>query len=236
MFFNELDLLEVRLHSLAPYVHKFVLVESPVTHSGNSKPLFFEDNKDRFKGFNITHLIFRPTNETVWQKEIGQRGYLLKGLTDAGPEDVILVSDIDEIPDLTRYQGMEGMFVHDLYYYYFNCFTGDKIKGTVAVKKKNISNLNLDTKHIRHYRNGIRNIVGGGWHFSSLGSAEQIKYKIESVAHQEFNKPEYKDAVQENRKNLINPYFPKRKRFSIQMPSGPEWLLRNRGGYPDLWT
>jgi beta-1,4-mannosyl-glycoprotein beta-1,4-N-acetylglucosaminyltransferase len=235
MFFNELDLLEIRLHSLAPYVDKFVLVESPLTHAGNPKPLFFEKNKDRFKDFNITHLIYSPIKGDAWGREISQRAYLMNGILDADPEDIILVSDADEIPDLKQYDGREGIFVHDLYYYYFNCFTGDDIKGTIAIKRKNIHKLNLDTEHLRHYRKKTKTTVGGGWHFSALGTSEQIKYKIESCAHQEFNTEKYKNEIDKNRKNLINPYFPERKKFYIQMPSGPEWLLQNKEKYPDLW-
>ncbi|MFH1563854.1 MAG: N-acetylglucosaminyltransferase, partial [Nitrospirota bacterium] len=108
MFFNELDLLEIRLHSLASYVDRFVLVESPITHSGNPKPLFFEENKDKFKDFNITHLIYLPAERGIWGREIRQRAYLLNGIADADPEDMILISDVDEIPDLTQYKKAEG--------------------------------------------------------------------------------------------------------------------------------
>jgi beta-1,4-mannosyl-glycoprotein beta-1,4-N-acetylglucosaminyltransferase len=236
MFLNELDLLEIRLHSLAPYVDKFVLVESPLTHAGNPKPLFFEENKARFKDFNITHLISPPVGRDIWGMEIYQRGYLINGVMAADPEDMVLISDVDEIPDLGQYKGLEGVFIHDLYYYYLNCFTGNKIKGTIAVKKKNISNLNLDTKHIRHYRKSVKIVAGGGWHFSAVGSIEQIKYKTQSCAHQEFNTQEFKNKIEENRKNLINPYFPERGKFCLQMPSGPEWLLQNKEKYPHLWA
>ncbi|MCX6702002.1 MAG: hypothetical protein NTX96_02280 [Candidatus Zambryskibacteria bacterium] len=235
-FFNELDLLEIRLHALAPYVDRFVLVESPITHAGNPKPLFFEENKDRFKDFNITHLVSPPMKGGSWEIEINQRGYILNGIKDADPEDIILVSDVDEIPDLKQYDGREGIFILDLFYYYFNCFTGDTIKGTIALKKKNIHILNLEIDHLRKYRRATKEVVGKGWHFSVLGSPEQIKYKIESFAHQEFNNQKFKNEIEENRKNLINPYYPEQKKFFIKMPSGPEWLLQNKEKYPDLWA
>ena len=135
-FFNELDLLEIRLHSLAPYVDRFVLVESPITHSGKPKPLFFEENKERFKGFNITHIISPPMEGGSWDIEINQRGHILDGIKDADPEDVILISDVDEIPDLRQYDGREGIFILDLFYYYFNCFTGEYYQGHDCLEKE----------------------------------------------------------------------------------------------------
>lgn len=58
-FFNELDLLEIRLNTLDSIVDKFILVESTLTHTGNQKPLFYAENKSRFKKFNdkIIHII-----------------------------------------------------------------------------------------------------------------------------------------------------------------------------------
>ena len=109
MFFNELDVLDIRLHTLNDVVDKFVLIESPYTHRGNPKPLYFAENKDRFKPFlhKIVHLIFDehveiPTGlstvESNWHVENAQRNALVRGLEDARPEDYIIISDCDEIP------------------------------------------------------------------------------------------------------------------------------------------
>jgi len=234
-FFNELDLLEVRLHALAPYVDRFVLAESTQTHSGNPKPLFFEENKDRFKDFNITHLIIPPKDGLMWELEEYAREYLLDNIKDGNPEEIILISDVDEIPNIKNYNGEEGSFKQYLYRYYFNCYTGfDNWIGTFAIKRKNVDRNCIEFEKRKRYKKKLK-VVGDGWHFSSLGSPEDIIYKFESSADQRFNKEKYKSVVEERRKNLTC-YFDSRVKFSAEMPSGPEWLLNNKEKYPNLFV
>lgn len=255
-FFNELDVLEVRLNALTPYVDEFILTECKVTHSGNDKPLFFEQNKERYKNFNIRQLIVPPEEEyrytitsgklsgNAWRLEHRDREYLMTAIKDLDDEDIILLSDADEIPDLSKYKcGEEGAFKQKIYYYYFNCYAGvDNWKGTIAIKKKNIHSLN----YVRNHRNHYPTIVKGGWHFSTMGTPEQIRYKIESVAHTELNTPEFKAGIEENRALLRDPYGGWRPghppnwqnrhvEMKKEMPDGPEWLLKNRERYPHLW-
>jgi beta-1,4-mannosyl-glycoprotein beta-1,4-N-acetylglucosaminyltransferase len=251
-FFNELDLLEIRLNALAPYVGRFVLCEMPVTHSGNSKPLFFEQNKDRYKNFPITHIIAPPKPDMriemgrfsgdAWRLEHWQRECLMDGIRDADPEDIILLSDLDEIPDLDNYRyGDEGAFKQELYYYYFNCHVNQRRhwKGTIAIRRKNIVTLT----HTRNMRNKYPTIVlWGGWHFSTMGSPEDIVYKIESFAHTELNREEFKSKIAENRAALKDMYargasnfWPDEFKLTIEMPSGPKWLLENKDRYPKYW-
>ena len=118
-FFNETDLLEIRLNALAPYVGRFVLCEMPITHSGKPKPLYFDANKERFKNFPITHIsvednpkyVLKPgrygkrinDSHTAWRREHYQRECLMQGLEDLAPDDMILISDMDEIPNLENF-------------------------------------------------------------------------------------------------------------------------------------
>lgn len=101
IFYNECDLLEVRLHELYETVHRFVLVESPVTHQGNPKPLYYADNKKRFEQFNdkIIHVIkdCHDTANSAWAREMAQRNRISKEIGAADENDLILVSDLDEI-------------------------------------------------------------------------------------------------------------------------------------------
>jgi len=255
-FFNELDVLEVRLNALAPYVDMFVLNESPISHSGQPKPLFFQENKDRFKDFNIKHLIRQPSQigdvggslSDAWRREHADREHLMEGIRDLDPETIIFLSDVDEIPDLSQYKlGTEGAFKQKVYYYYFNCFSNQRHwKGTIVQKLKNIKTMN----HTRNHRGRYPTIVVGGWHFSTLGNAEQVKHKIENVAHRELDTDEFKSMIEHNREHLIDPYggfrpgLPdnwkeNRSKINVKLtkedPSGPEWLLKNRERYPDLW-
>ena len=234
-FFNELDALEIRLNSLKSYVDRFILAECAQTHTGNSKPLFFEENKDRFKEFNIMHLIIPPIGGTPWEREEYGREYLLDSLRNVSPEEIILISDLDEIPNLKNYNGEEGGFRNSLYRYYFNCFTGKRDWiGTFAVKKKNIDRKYIEYKQRVKLKKTIL-IVGDGWHFSSIGTTEDIIFKLESCADQRFNFPRYKNRVAESKRNLIG-YFDTDEKFIIEQPSGPEWLLKNKDKYPDLFV
>ncbi len=235
-FFNELDLLEIRLNSLAPYVERFVLSECPVTHTGKPKPLYFEENKNRFKDFNITHLVVTEYEGLIgknpWKLEKYQREYLMNGIVDVDPECIILLSDLDEIPDLENHIGVTGTFVQRLYYYYLNVYTGSPCSGAVAIRRKDILNLNW----VRAYRVGhsFPRIYDGGWHFSTLVS-DNVFNKLESFAHQEFNIPEVKDKINENIDNLLDPYGRTNIRFKVEMPSGPKWLLNNKNKYEHLF-
>lgn len=234
IFHDEFELLEIRLNTLAPYIRKFVLCEMPVTHSSQKKPLYFEENSYRFRDFNIVHLIvdnYEQYLNNFWRLEWYQREFLFNGLTDVDDEEIVLVSDIDEIPDITSSDIDEGVFMGKLYYYYFNCFSGRKDwYGTVAIKKKNIDNMN-DVRGKRFHRP----VVGESWHFSTLGNVSQIQHKIESFAHQEFNCDKFKNRVAFNRQNLFDPFSRSMKKLTIENPTGPQWLLNHQDLYPSLW-
>ena len=109
-FFNELDLLEIRLNTLDKVADKFILVESPITHTGNPKPLYYAENKERFAKFNdrIVHVVVDdfpsmpddvPVREKAWTRENWQRNAIVRGLPkDIKDDDILLISDLDEIP------------------------------------------------------------------------------------------------------------------------------------------
>ena len=101
-FFNELELLELRLHELAGVVDKFVIVEATQTHTNQPKPLHYQMNRARFSAFHdkIIHIIVddMPQSSNPWIPENFQRNAIARGLTDCRSEDFVLVSDLDEIP------------------------------------------------------------------------------------------------------------------------------------------
>jgi beta-1,4-mannosyl-glycoprotein beta-1,4-N-acetylglucosaminyltransferase len=104
-FFNELELLELRLHELADVADKFVLVEATKTHSNKSKPLYYRENHSRFGEFHdkIIHIIVDdlPDAKDPWVLENYQRNCIARGLVNCRPDDFVLVSDLDEIPRAT---------------------------------------------------------------------------------------------------------------------------------------
>jgi beta-1,4-mannosyl-glycoprotein beta-1,4-N-acetylglucosaminyltransferase len=220
-FFNELDLLEFRLTLLDPYVDKFVICESNYTHSGKTKPYHFNDNKDRFKKWehkilyipieqSIDGLSFdavksyTPTNGS-WILENQQRLALAYAADVIKDNDIVLVGDLDEIPnpeavfslrsgeiinnDSTQVLSLSLLF----HYYYMNCqMEGyDRIwNGTVACTGKYYKKSNAQS--LRDNRNHFARLPNAGWHFSYLGGLEKIKTKIESFAHTEFNREDIK--------------------------------------------
>lgn len=108
IFFNELELLELRLHELAGVVDKFVIVEAQRTFTNKPKPLFFQENRDRFHEFadRIIHVAVTdsPDVSDPWAVEQFQRNCIARGLTQCRPDDWILISDLDEIPRATTVQ------------------------------------------------------------------------------------------------------------------------------------
>ena len=132
IFFNELDILDIRLNTLDPHIDQFVLVESTRTFTGQPKPLFFEENRQRFKKFlhKITHVIVddMPRDaENPYVCEAHQRSAIGRGLGAAGPDDLIIVSDADEIPRpdvlrgaLEKAAGRITYFEGVYYHFYLN--------------------------------------------------------------------------------------------------------------------
>ena len=129
-FFNELDILNLRLHVLDPYVDKFIIEEATVTFSGEPKELCFEKNKEMFREFlpKIEYIVVdnSPVNTTTHLRDKFQKNALEKGLADAGENDMILLSDVDEIPNPRVLQELKQNFDPDKVYHLaqrmFYCF------------------------------------------------------------------------------------------------------------------
>lgn len=245
MFLNEFDMLEIRLNSLEPYVDRFVLVEAATTFSGHPKPLYYADNKERYKGFPITHLVvddFIPTM-TAAQREAHQRDYLMRGVATARPDDLILCSDVDEIPNLATYDGAtEGVFRQREYCYYLNVFSGKRrVKGTAAIRRRNLDTTTFS--HLRLQQKSLPVVLRhGGWHFTFMGDANNVMYQMEAGCHCLDGVVAYRNHVVSNREALRSPFYGvwssnrrRRRQFVIEEPNGPQWLLDNRERYPHLW-
>lgn len=201
-FFNELELLEIRLNELNPWVDKFVLVEGTVTYTNKKKKLFYYENKKFFKSFNhkITHVVVEDSPNVFgnpWIIEEYQFNAITRGLSKCAENDIILLSCVDEIPNKeTRndWSPLKNNIIglnQRLFYYYLNLEVVNQPPwvGTRIVRYADI-NQNFTPYIIRH---SIPNRVihNGGWHFSFMGGAERIREKIFSYSHQEFNNPRF---------------------------------------------
>lgn len=211
-FFNELDLLEIRLNELDPVVDYFVLVEATRTFQKQSKPLYFAENRERFKAFEhkIIHVVVdRYPNffsklrvPTAWDYDNHQKNQVINGLKDCAPDDVIIFSDLDEIPcaeKVREFSKVPGTKVFQQIYcsYFANCVVTDTpdeahlIKhGDIVYWRGSVMANFSDFKNAKEFRKrrdkqgaDIVQIEEGGWHFTYLGGWEQVLYKIRSFAH-----------------------------------------------------
>ncbi|MBQ9512147.1 MAG: glycosyl transferase GT17 family protein [Lachnospiraceae bacterium] len=113
-FFNEIDMLKLRLHILDPYVDRFVIEEATMTFSGEPKELFFQQNAYKFKAFahKITHIVVdnTPVLAGTHERDYFQKNRLIEGLEGATEDDIILFGDCDEIPNPKVLQGIIKTF------------------------------------------------------------------------------------------------------------------------------
>ncbi len=219
-FFNELDILLLRMHILSDVVDRFVVSESTVTFSGDRKPLFFAENREMFREFEdrIIHVVVEdtPMDTDAFGRDHHQKCAVARGLKDCRPDDIVIFSDVDEIPDpetlrdlIPRVEdGRIYMLAQRLFYCYLNL---EDVSGLHLSMTGEFDDADpkqwLGTKVCRyslleHYtteelRNSEQKAIGvrvpnGGWHFSYMGGGrdtsveERVRYKIRSAAHQEY--------------------------------------------------
>nr|WP_165864236.1 hypothetical protein [Capsulimonas corticalis] len=204
-FFNELDILEIRLAELMPVVDRFLLVEATETFSGKPKPLYFEVNKERFAGFPIEHVIidkFPDDLQGPWARENYPRHLMRERLELSGlsQEDVVMLSDLDEIPRaeaVARYArtlqrevpGTVYVFEQHLSYYFVNYRVNEPWYGTRMARWQDIA----DMQRLRESQGAV--IRNGGWHFSYAGGVQAIREKVAGSAHTEFDRPAFLDEA-----------------------------------------
>lgn len=195
-FFNELDVLEIRLHELDSVVDKFVIVESHKTFTNLDKPLFYAENQDRFARFSdkIIHVVAENIEgEGIhWEREEHQRNQIVRGLSGANPEDAILIGDVDEIPSakaVSENLASEHLVAFELYHTYgfLDLFFGMWQNGTRLTKRRNI-----ETPQKTRLGGG-KMIHRAGWHFAYLGDPEHVAQKLRSFSHVEFDRPPFND-------------------------------------------
>ena len=228
MYFDEEVVVDVRLNTLNQFVDYFVIVESKFTHKGDLRELKFNHKKfEKFKDkiiYLIDDQVYPQTEEiesedtqgeksrkyilNATYRENGQRNFIKKGLNIASDEDFILISDVDEIPNLSDLNLQEIdekiiLFKQDMFYYKFNLRLPNLIwTGTKACKKKYLispqwlrnikdrkySFFRFDTFFSKTKYIDIKIIDNGGWHFSNIKTAKEIEYKLKSyLHHREFD-------------------------------------------------
>ncbi|MEG4422794.1 MULTISPECIES: tetratricopeptide repeat protein [unclassified Microcoleus] len=221
-FFNEIDILKIRIEELKDVVDKFVLVEATKTHSGQPKPLYYKDLIHEFAEYQdrIIHYVVddmpEVENNDRWPLENYQRDCIGLALIEleCQDEDIILISDVDEIPRKEKLQEAAELllknefviFVHDIYFHNVDNLRSEWWCGTVACKYKDL--LGRTPNQIRRSDAGMwtHNSKGGyinenkefeypylfkgGWHFTWFGTQKSNTYKVQSFAHSEADHSE----------------------------------------------
>ena len=241
-------MMDVRFNVLSQYVSKFIVVESTFSHSGKKKKLNFNiDDYPKFKDKIIYLVIDHEPIELIKKenleldsvskrlnslKRIEQSyNYMTKGIKDASDDDLIMLSDNDEIPDLSKLNldKIENNFVifEQLFFYYKFNLLYDRMSwyGTKACKKKklkkfstlrNIKNKKypfwrLDTIFSDTKQKNVRIIKNGGWHFTNLKTPDELFEKLSNFGHHdEFEKlnitiESLKDKI--NKKEVFYDHF-----------------------------
>lgn len=202
LFWQEFDVLDIRLHELKDVVDRFVLVESPRTFSGKQKSLHFASQAFNYHEWPIIHVVVRdmPIGPNPWEREYFQRNAIMRGLAEAKPDDLVLISDLDEVPSRASViaaesparQGHIVRFDQPLCYYYLNAALPGEGQPSLCTRMLAAGPLirgELTPQDVRRDHSGPV-VSPGGWHFGWLGDAEFARQKIDAFSHQELNQPE----------------------------------------------
>ena len=249
MFYDEKMILDLRLNCLNKHIDKFIIVESSFTHSGEKRDLLFNiKDYPNFKD-KIIYIVLEEQPKDLFElsksdtfdqenskyilnalkRENLQRNTIEKGLLSASPDDIVIISDVDEIPDLDKVDFNNKnndiiLFKQKFYYYKFNLkLISFDWYGSKACKRKNLISpqwlrnikdkkypfWRLDTIFSKKKYSNISFIEEGGWHFSNMKTAEDIEKKMRTyLHHREYDvKPLGVDRIKEiikNKKSVYN--------------------------------
>lgn len=244
-FYNELDLLEARLEYLYEKVDKFVLVEATITHSGKSKSMYFAENQNRYAKYldkivyiskdidpteyDWNHNPSKGFKNASWLVENAQRNAILEGLKNLPEDAVVMVSDLDEIPNIDaidraarmlKYKQMVSLETRQFYYNLGQCLV-EPWPATVLAINKDVKFITPQT--MRDGKNSLLRIKNGGWHLTYFGDINTIQNKIKNFAHQEYNNDrytsiEYIEQRVKNGEELYGRPFPMVKVSPLEFP------------------
>ena len=223
MYFDESLLLDLRLNYLDKFVDKFIIIECNYNHKGETKKPHF--NKEKYKKFEkkIKYILLEEQPEDIKgisvndderqinskyilnaaKRENFQRNYIKNCLLEANENDWIIISDLDEIPNLKNinFNNIDNQFIffkqHIMYYKFNLKLENCTWIGTRACRMKNLESpqwlrnikdrsypwWRLDTLFSKNKYQNIKFIDNGGWHFSYLKTAEEIEKKLKSYLH-----------------------------------------------------
>ncbi len=217
-YFNEKKILELRLEELGNYVDNFIIVEASETFTGKKKPFYFDEiSKNLSKWLDkiiLYRISFDDDISSSWDREYAQRNAISDALKkiDISEEDLIIISDADEIWNRKTVSNLNIKNIPvrlDVNQYFWNyhwqvpqhCNQGAR---PIVCKKKHLISRTPQELRSMH----LPLIPNGGWHFSFFDEEINIKDKIESFAHTEYDKEKFKsyELIMNRIKYGIDPF------------------------------
>lgn len=210
-FFNELDVLEIRLKEMWDTTDYFVIAESNLSHSGKPKDYILLDNWERFKPYadkiRRIQVDDMPATDNSWVREKFQRFSLGRGLEDMSPDDIIIVSDLDEIPraeavdmikedenNYDKYILTIPMFQYKINY--MKIYERSKQRNIMLTRGRAFTNAQQEREFTFPWVPTPKDTVyidHGGWHFTYFGDDQNAIVKIKNFAHTETDRQELID-------------------------------------------
>lgn len=218
IFYNELDILEIRLHKLYPVVDRFIIVEGSKTYTGGDKVPNFAVNMQRYRRFwdkiEYVYVDDWPESEDPWERERHQRNALFRKNGSLSDDDFIILSDVDEIPSREAVARLRSApanfyaFQQELSYFKFDYIHTSLLLHqkccSIAIRKKAIGGLSGEQcrasriEKVRGIETGLSSTQAGinvfesaGWHASYLGDVDFVRNKIKNFSHQELNNEDF---------------------------------------------
>ena len=220
-YFNEKELVELRLKYLNPIVDYFVVIESNITFTGKEKkwnfPEVLKNNLKEFSHkiqYHQMNVDLKKAEEEKnpnykggtrgrsWKVESMQRNFIKEVIKKFSQNDIIIMSDLDEIPSKDKISFVKSCdfkviapvaFEQSSFHLNCNYLEMEKWIGSVAVTKELIDK--YEPQIFRDLRKRISRFTEAGWSFSSFGGVKRIREKIESFCHEEYNKEKYKNEA-----------------------------------------
>lgn len=255
---GEADILEIRLNILNNKVDQFVIIEAPTTFSGLKKPLYFQEQKERFAPYlsKIKYFVIDdyPNDKELckladessnvpkdgpehWRREFYQKESIKKALAHLNDDDICFIGDVDEIwnPEVLIDYTKSDIFKlrQNVYTYYLNNRSSEPWAGTLVTKYKNIK-----TGCLNHLRTSSKTIYtyikNGGWHFTSMGGLDEVRRKLnDSYTKESYNT----DDVQNNLEKRFgeNDYMGRNFKFWTDESDLPRYILENKEKYKNLF-
>ena len=255
MYFDEDLNLDLRFNILDKYVDKFIIVEATRDHAGKKKKLNFDINRFiKFKN-KINYLIVDDIPEKVehykkgWSpnfaRENFNRNAISRALTECSPNDLIIISDVDEIPNLKILEQIKikkfAIFSQKLFFYKLNLFFKDNWLGSSICYKKYLKSPQW-LRNKRFLRRGFLRriffktqiISNGGWHFSFLKTPDDIAKKIKAYAHGEHKNLQDAENIKKSIEMKKFFIFPEKNLKQVNIENNlPDYIIKNKDKFKD---